>query len=78
MSQTIRAKFRCETATGDQQVGQDIELTAVTDGSEENKSFAQYTPSGVLRMHVDNPETVGFFEQGKEYVIDISPAPTVG
>lgn len=69
----IRAKFVVSTVT--KQVGQEqVTLCAVTSGSEENKSFAKYTPSGVLNLTIDNPATVGFFEPGREYYLDITVA----
>jgi hypothetical protein len=47
-------------------------MSAVTDGSEENKSFWQYTPVGNFSMSCVNPNVN--FEQGKEYYLDISIA----
>lgn len=52
-----------------------VSLRAVTTGSEENKSFAKYTPAGTLYMTIsDETQAADLFEQGKEYYLDISAA----
>ena len=51
---------------------EEIRLSAVASGSEENKSFATYTPHGELQMTITNPACFGFYVQGKEYYIDIT------
>lgn len=53
---------------------ENIRLSAVIDGSEENKQWAKYTPGGILTLHISNPGAQGKFEVGKEYYIDITPA----
>ncbi len=78
---TIRCKFRCEkTETyagyGKDENGQPKQLynavlVAVSDGSEENKRFWQYTPSGRLEVGSVN---VLPWKVGGEYYIDIVPA----
>lgn len=71
----IRAKFMC-TWIEDQPIYEQkiVSFSAVTSGSEENKSFAKYTPSGNLQMYISY-ETMASkaFEQGKEYYLDILP-----
>lgn len=47
------------------------ELTPVMDGSEENKRFFQYTPSGKFEVGQYKEDV---FEPGKEYFIDITLA----
>jgi hypothetical protein len=49
-------------------------MSAVTTGSEENKDFNQYTPSGTFEMFVDNPKAKGFFKEGREYYMDFTEA----
>ena len=41
---------------------------------EHNKEWAKYTPSGELRMVVNNPEASAQFELGKEYELRFTPA----
>jgi hypothetical protein len=50
----------------------DAEFAAVSDGSEENKKFFEYTPNGTLRIGTYKED---HFEPGKAYYIDISEAP---
>jgi len=71
---TVRAKFYCDSIT-QYVTNKGITFRAVTKGSEENKSFAKYTPSGELRLSID-PSTPAFdaFVVGKEYYIDIQDA----
>lgn len=42
--------------------------------SEENKSFSKWTPQGSIEMTITNPAAVEFFEIGKAYYIDFTPA----
>lgn len=44
------------------------------DGSDENNSYAKYSPSASLQLQVANPALVGQFEAGKEYYLDFTPA----
>ena len=41
----------------------------------EDKLFSEASPSGELHMYVDNPAAVQFFELGKAYYLDFTPAP---
>lgn len=74
--QTVRAKFRCTsverfTTAGD---GQAVyRFAAQYDESiPEDQRFTRYTPSGELRMTVDNPNVR--FEPGRQYYLDFTPA----
>ena len=51
--------------------GTKVVLMPVTTGSEENKSFWNYTPSGRIEMHITNPDVK--FELG-EYFVDFTKA----
>lgn len=71
-AKTTRAKFRCDSVKsheggGD---GQEVTLSAVTSGSEENESFFKSTPSGNLSISHYNPEVN--FEEGKSYYLDFT------
>lgn len=71
----VRAKFVCtgveDQPTYEQKV---VSFSAVISGSEENKSFAKYTPSGNLQMWISyETQASDAFEQGKEYYLDILP-----
>lgn len=43
------------------------------DGSDENNTYAKFSPSGMLQLTVANPSLVGKFETGKEYYLDFTP-----
>jgi hypothetical protein len=68
-----RCKFKCESKTIFAS-GASVILNPVVSGSEENKTFYQYTPGGQLKLEIVNNEVAKQFEPGKEYYIDISPA----
>lgn len=44
------------------------------DGTEENKKFAKFTPSGLFKMACNNPAVLAQLELGKSYYFDISEA----
>jgi hypothetical protein len=74
-----RAKFWCakvaKTKMGQQgEVGVEVELSAVYDGSEENKKYFKWTPNGRITLGILNPEAAAIFEVGKEYYVDFSVA----
>jgi hypothetical protein len=54
---------------------QTICLSPVTSGSEENKRFYAYTPSGQINLGTVNAEAAAMFELGKEYYVTFTPAP---
>lgn len=63
----------CEKVTK-HQFQEEIHLRAVHGNGEENKSYAEATPSAALSMTITNKEALGSFIPGGEYYIDISPA----
>lgn len=44
------------------------------DGSDENNTFAKFSPSGETRIQVMNPNLIGKFEVGEEYYLDFTKA----
>ena len=44
-------------------------------GRPEDQRFSKATPSGSLRMQVDNPAALEQFEPGKAYYLDFTPVP---
>lgn len=75
MSQ-VRAKFVCVGIEDQPDYKQKlVEFSAVISGSEENKSFAKYTPSANLKMWIsyDTP-ACNAFEKGKEYFVYFTEA----
>lgn len=69
----VKAKFKCDSVTISTS-GEFVNLSPVTSGSEENKSFSKCTPSGSLSMMVTNEALFGHFIPGKEYYLDITIA----
>lgn len=65
----VKAKFRCESVTDFGQQKR-ADLRAVTTGSDENKTFAKFTPSGTLSVTIDDETpAAGFFKPGEEYTL---------
>lgn len=76
----VRAKFTCNSQTkrrdgsdkdGNPTYVYDYNFSAVTGGSEENKLFWKWTPSGNVTL---NTVLDGAFEVGQEYYLDFSRA----
>lgn len=76
MSKTILAKFKVGSVTDYGNANHEVHLSPVVSGSEENKSFSMYTPSGKIEMLINNPETIGFFEAGSEYFVEFKKVDT--
>jgi len=70
----IRAKMECSKIEpiGNQEL---VQLSAVTSGSEENKSFAIATPSASVAITIENPAAKGVFISGREYYVDFTLVP---
>ena len=43
------------------------------DGSDENNTFAKWTPSAELNMTITNPNLIGKFTVGQEFYVDFTP-----
>lgn len=43
------------------------------DGSDEDNTFAKWTPSGELKLCITNPSLIGQFEVGQKYYLDFTP-----
>lgn len=75
--QSVRAKFTVETVTSHRwnKNAKTVKLFAqYDDGIEENRRFAQATPSGCIEIQIDNPAAADFFELGKSVYVDFSAA----
>lgn len=77
----LRCKMQVESVT--QRLGPDrtvvsesLTLRAVYANSEENKTWAKYTPAAQLTIQIDNPAAFGKVQSGAEYFVDISPVAT--
>lgn len=76
----MRAKLKVARVEG---VGNGVEellFTAVSkndgypeDGSDENNTFAKWTPFAELKMSITNPDLIGKFSEGQEFYVDFTP-----
>jgi antitoxin component YwqK of YwqJK toxin-antitoxin module len=69
----VRAKFRLEEKTYYPNGGK-LVFQPVVDGSQENKEFFKYTPSGKIEMQVVSDKVLDMMKPGEEYYIDFTPA----
>lgn len=75
----VRAKFKCQSVVKHPEPAHDggfvaVSFHAVYGEGKENKEWSKYTPSGNLTMSITNPDAFGWFEEGKEYFLDLTPA----
>lgn len=71
---TTRGKFKVQSVT-DYGHGKEMVLNAVcNDGTPENDRFHRYTPTGQIKMLVDNPAASAMFKPGVEFYVDFTPA----
>lgn len=45
------------------------------DGSDEDNTYAKFSPSGMLSLTVANPALIGMFAEGETYYLDFTPVP---
>ena len=73
---TVRAKFYCNTkaqmSSSPEPFIDNYKFSAVTSGSDENKKFWKWTPSGMIELSSIRDD---IFEVGKEYYLDFTPVP---
>ncbi len=73
----VRAKFKVqsyETSLQQNEELRTIKLTAVYDGSPENKEFFKYTPNGSINIGVLNQKAWEQFPLGREMYVDFTDA----
>lgn len=56
----------------------EVTLHAVTSGSEDNKQWNKWTPSGSLKMTVTNPAAIEQFQVGQYVMLTMEPVPFEG
>jgi hypothetical protein len=76
----MRAKMRCNQVEpcGD---GEILHFSCVSrsdsypdDGSDENNTFARFSPDGSARINVQNPALKGKIQQGETFYVDFTKA----
>jgi hypothetical protein len=75
----VRAKFYVSTLTkqkmGQQgEIGTVVKLNSVLSGSDENKEFYRYTPSGTIELGTLNETAAAQFTIGQEFYVDFTAA----
>jgi hypothetical protein len=77
----MRAKMRVAKIERHSEESETLKFHAVAkneaypeDGSDENNSFARWTPCADLTMLVNNPALIGKFTEGEEYYLDFVKA----
>ena len=75
----MRAKMRVSAVTPHNETWEELAFSAVSksdgypdDGSDENNSFAMWTPSAELKMSITNPALIGKFTVGQEFYVDFT------
>lgn len=83
MTTAMRAKFRVTKVEPFGTTMERLHFAAVSksdgpypvDGSDENNTFARYSPSAACTIDVANPALFGKFEVGNQFYVDFTPAP---
>lgn len=77
----MRAKMRVSKVDKHSETSETLHFHCVAksdgypaDGSDENNTFAKFSPSGECRINVMNPNLIGKFTVGEEYYIDFTRA----
>lgn len=79
MATRMRAKLKLQTVTR-MEHGEQLVFNAVaasgypSDGSDENNTYAKFSPSAKLELSVANPKLFGRFNPGESYYVDFTPA----
>ena len=78
---TMRAKVECQSVTSYKDSDR-LKFLAVckagsypADGSDEDNTFAKFSPSASFEITVANPALLGKFRPGEKYYVDFTPAP---
>lgn len=80
----MRAKMRVTEVKPCGDYGEELAFSAVhksegypEDGSDDNNTYAKFTPSAELRMVVNNPALRGKFTVGQEFYLDFTEVKSV-
>jgi len=73
-----RAKMRVQSVTVDE-YNDNVEFQAVYGGTTnaEDNTYASATPSGSMKLCVNNVAVRGWFKPGRSYYVDITEVPEV-
>lgn len=73
---SVRAKFKVISVTSLEGGVSTVKLQPVTTGSDENKEFFKYTPSGSIEIGTVNAAAAAQFVAGAEMYVDFTPVNT--
>jgi hypothetical protein len=73
----MRTKFKVKSVL-EEIDSSTLVLIPVLNGSEENKKFFKWTPSGEIRIGTINTEVIKEFRPGAEYYVDFTLATAEG
>ena len=80
-SKMMRAKMKVSAVTRHSELVEELVFSAVSksdgyppDGTDENNSYAMWTPSAELNMSITNPVLIGKFQIGQEFYVDFTLA----
>lgn len=75
----VRAKMKVQQVTTFESGAERVNFSAVckpngypADGTDEDNTFALFTPSGSLELTISNPAIAGQFKAGQKYYIDMT------
>jgi len=74
------AKFELVSVKPQSASAEELVFRAVTnkpfdaDGASDDNTFARWTPSGELKMNVQNPQLVGQFKVGQKFYLNFTPS----
>lgn len=78
---TMRAKFVVSQVIKHEGGSEKVNFNAVAksgaypaDGSDEDNTFAKWTPSAQCSIQITNPALQGKFEEGQKFYVDFTPA----
>lgn len=75
----MRAKLKIESVTRIE-YGEQLKLRAVCaskypeDGSDEDNTYAKFSPAAELSITIANPNLFGKFNPGEKFYVDFTPA----
>jgi hypothetical protein len=79
---TMRAKFQILSVEALQGDTEKVKFAAVAksgaypaDGSDEDNTYAKYSPAATCEIWIANPALAGKFKPGQKFYVDFTPAP---
>lgn len=79
MPDSIQAKVTVDSVKdtsygNDEKYAEEVTMRPVYGNGEENKSYSEATPNGLISLTITNKQAWGFFVAGQEYYVNFQPA----